>query len=163
MRRRLAVPALALLAAPGLLPAQGPPALGASRVAGQVGAGVLLTPVGFVAAGIATERVAEGLGASQETASRVARVGGFAGAALGAAGGAALVGARGPGRGSFGAAAAGGAAGVLGGALLVRLGERLFDPDDRPKPPCRVRCVLLAAGAVVLPSVGATVGYNLSR
>jgi hypothetical protein len=48
----------------------------------------------------------------------------------------------------------------LGSALLVRLNDRT---GDDPRPPCRLVCTLAATAVFVLPSVGATVGYNLSR
>jgi hypothetical protein len=54
----------------------------------------------------------------------------------------------------------GAAAGGLGSALLVRLNDRT---GDDPRPPCRLVCTLAATAVFVLPSVGATIGYNLSR
>jgi hypothetical protein len=135
-------------------------ALAPTRVAGQVGSGLVLMPVGFVAGGKLTKAVALRLGVPGPRASRVALAGGYAGAALATAAGPALVGARGPGAGSYLAALGGAAAGGLGSALLVRLNDR---EGDDPRPPCRLACTLTATAVFLLPSVSATVGYNLSR
>jgi hypothetical protein len=32
-----------------------------------------------------------------------------------------------------------------------------------PRPPCRLACTLAAVAVFTLPSIGATVGFNLSR
>lgn len=135
-------------------------ALAPPRVAAQVGSGLLLMPVGFVTGGKLTKAVAERLGVLGPRASRVALAGGYAGAALTTAAGSALVGARGPGAGSYLAAVGGATAGGVGSALLVRLNDR---EGDDPRPPCRLACKLAATAVFLLPSVGATVGYNLSR
>ena len=135
-------------------------ALAPPRVAAQFGAGVLAMPVGFVAGGKATEWVAERAGVNDPRASRVALVGGWAGAALATAAGPSLVGARGPGAGRYLAAVGGALAGGAGSALLVRLNDRT---GDGPRPPCRVVCSLAAAAVFALPSVGATIAYNAGR
>jgi hypothetical protein len=98
-----------------------PRPLAATRVAAQVGAGVLATPIAFVAGGKATEWIVERMGVEDPRASRMALVGGWTGAALGAAAGPSLVGARGPGAGSFAAALGGALAGGAGSWLLVRI------------------------------------------
>jgi hypothetical protein len=52
---------------------------------------------------------------------------------------------------------------VLGGvasALVVRAVRR---PDAAPAKPCKIGCVLASAVIVALPSVGATVAYDVSR
>ena len=137
-----------------------PRSLAGTRVAAQVGAGVLATPIAFVAGGKATEWIVERMGVDDPRASRVALVGGWTGAALGAAAGPAAVGARGPGTGSFAAALGGALAGGAGSWVVVRLMDRT---GDEPRPPCSVRCALAAVAVFTLPSVGATLGYNASR
>ena len=137
-----------------------PRPLAATRVAGQLGAGILAMPVGFVLVGKVTERVAERLGVDDPAASRVALAGGYAGAALAASAAPALVGARGPGTGSYPAALGGALIGGAGSYLLVRLNDRR---GDGPRPPCRIVCALSAVAVLTLPSVGAAVAYNASR
>ena len=162
LRAALAAPALALTAlAPGAGAQQSDLArLGPGRVAGQVALGVLATPVGFVLGGMLTEGVAEAFGADDPKASRIALVGGWTGAALATGGASALIGARGPGRGSYPAAVGGAVAGGLVSLLLVRIFDR--DAEER-KPPCRLVCSLAAGAVFVLPSAGAAVGYGASR
>jgi len=151
--------ALALL--PGALGAQsGVPSIGAGRVAAQVAAGTVALPVGYVAGGLATRQVARWLGASDDAASRAADVGAYVGTALGTAGAVSLVGARGPGVGSY-PAAVGGA--VLGGAASMLVVRAVRRPNDAPAKACHVGCVLASALVVALPSVGATVAYDASR
>ena len=154
--------AVAMAAAAGIAAAQeaATPSLSGLRVAAQVGSGALATPVGFVGGGVATKWLARHLGASDERASRLAYAGAWTGATLLTAAGPALVGARGPGRGSYAAAIGGALAGGAVSALIVRLEDH--GPDE-PHPPCRLRCSLAAVAVFVLPSVGATVGYDLSR
>jgi len=137
-----------------------PPALSAPRVAAQLGAGVALMPIGFVAGGKLTEWTVERLGVDDPRASRLALGGAWTGAALATAAGPALVGARGPGRGHYLAALGGAVAGGLGSALLVRLNDRT---GDDARPPCRLRCTIAAVAVFTLPSLGATVAYDLSR
>ena len=158
-RRLLSLGALALL--PNALRAQGgTPPIGAGRVAAQVVAGTVALPVGYVGGGLATRQVARWLGASDDAASRAANVGAVAGTALASAGAVSLVGARAPGVGSFPAAVGGAVAGGAASALLIRALRR---PDDAPTKACRIGCVLLSAAIVALPSVGATVAYDVSR
>jgi hypothetical protein len=150
-----------VLALPTVAGAQSDPRpLAGTRVAAQVGAGVVGTPIGFLAGGMATEWVAERMGVDDPRASRVALMGGWTGAALGAATGPALVGARGPGTGSYAAALGGALVGGAGSWLLVRVMDRT---GDDPRPPCRIRCTLAAVAIFTLPSVGATIGYDASR
>jgi hypothetical protein len=165
-RRRAAALALALplgaaLAHPAAAAAQrDPPSLNAGRVAGQVATGVLGTPVGFVAGGLATRTIARSLGAGEERASSIAMVGAWTGSALLTAAGPTLVGASQPHvRGSYPAALAGAVAGGVGSWLLVRLNTRSAEDDGA----CHVRCVLSTVAIFTLPSIGATIGFNLSR
>jgi hypothetical protein len=154
---------LALLGATSPARAQGSrdvPSLGAGRVAGQVATGLVLGPVGYVGGGLATRFVVRRLGGTEGTASAAAQKGTYAGVALATAAGPALIGARGPGHGNYFAALGGATVGMFGTALVARLNRT---PDDQPLPPCRLKCRVSAAAAFLLPSVGATVGYNLSR
>ncbi|MDF1505323.1 hypothetical protein [Roseisolibacter sp. H3M3-2] len=137
--------------------------LAPTRVAAQVGAGALLTPVGFVTLGVLTDTFFERLGRDDATTSAISLGAAYAGGARGAAAGPALIGARGPGRGRFVAAVVGAAAGGLASWALVRLVDRDDDDDDRPPRGGRVVAAVAGAAVFLLPSVGATVGYNLSR
>lgn len=130
------------------------------RVAAQVTTGTLATPLGFIAVGVLTDTFLERMGRDDDLGSRIAMGAAYVGGALGAASGPALVGARGPGSGRFLAAFGGAAAGGLASWALVRLVDR-----DGGEPPRGGRIVSAIAGAAVfvLPSLGATVGYNLSR
>jgi hypothetical protein len=117
-------------------------------------------PIGFLIGGIVTERIAEGLGTPDPRASRVALVGAYTGAALATATGPWLVGTRGRVTGSYAATLGGTVVGGLGSYLLVRL----FDDDEEESDrPCRLACSLATIAVFALPSVGATVGFNLSR
>jgi hypothetical protein len=161
--RRLAtvlLPAAALVPLARTAAQSGTPPLNGGRLAAEVAVGALGTPIGFVAGGVLTKRVALAFGASDDAASSVAYAGAWTGAALGTAAGPRLIGARGPVTGSYWAAVAGAVTGGLGSFLLVRLNNR--GPDDEPRA-CRVRCVVSTAAIFLLPSVGATVGFNLSR
>ena len=159
----------ALLALGGLCLALGPVGLGAQsdtppleggRVVSEVGAGLLAMPIGFVIGGIVTERIAEGFGASDQRASQVALVGAYTGAALATATGPWLVGTRGRVTGSYAATLGGAVAGGLGSYVLVRIFD---DDDDSSDRPCRLVCSLATVAIFALPSVGATIGFNLSR
>jgi hypothetical protein len=152
------VPAAAVPAA-----AQAPPALGAGRVGAQLALGVPAGAVGYVAGGLATRWVARRFGATDGEASQLADKGVYAGIALFTAVPPALVGARGPGRGRYVAAVGGAAAGELASALVARVGRARYGDREGRERTCTAGCKLLGAAAFALPSVGATVGYNLSR
>jgi ABC-type Mn2+/Zn2+ transport system permease subunit len=134
-------------------------ALGAARVGAQVVAGTGALPIGYVAGGLGTRWVARRLGASDDAASQAGYLGAYAGSVLATAGGVSLVGARGPGRGSFPAAVGGTLVGGAGSVLLVRL----FRRDDAPSRACRIGCVAASALILALPSIGATVAYDVAR
>lgn len=151
--------ALALAATPLAAQSDKPP-VSVGRALGQIGLGTLGLPLGFVAGGVTADWIAARLSLSDDTADKVAIVGAWTGAALATAGGSTLVGSRGSTTGSYAAAIAGAAVGGIGSYLLIRLNERADDESDEP---CRIRCVVSAIGVVLLPSIGATVGYNLSR
>ena len=155
-----ALPALACLTPAPAGAQRDTPPLSGGRVAAQVVVGALGTPIGFVAGGLLTKRVARAAGAGDDAASRAGDLGGWTGAALATAAGPRIIGARGPVTGSYWAAVGGAVAGGVGSYLVVRLNERA--EDDEPRP-CRVRCVASSAAVFLLPSIGATVGFNLSR
>ncbi len=134
------------------------PPLKGVRVLAEVGAGVLGAPVGFLGGGLLTRWSATRLGASEERASHLALVGAWTAAALVTAAGPTIVGTRGPVTGSYAAAVAGTLAGGAISYVLVRLNDR-----DRDHRPCRLLCSLSAVGVFLMPSIGATVGFNLSR
>lgn len=134
---------------------QRPPAIGAGRAVGQAAAGLLGTPVGFVAGGLGARWSATRLGASEDRASSVATVGGYVGAALATAAGPALAGAGPRATGSYWAALGGAAAGGIGSFLIARL-NRAVDLGSVPR---LVSTVIVVA----LPAAGATVVYDLSR
>lgn len=165
LARALSLSSLALLALPAHAQDGGADdpsrSLAPTRVVAQVGVGAVATPIGFVAGGKLTEFVAERMFDVEEPkSSTVALVGGWTGAALATAGSVALIGARGPGSGSFPAALGGSVAGGLVSLAIVKL----FDRDrDENHPPCRVGCTLAAIAAFTLPSIGATWAYNASR
>jgi hypothetical protein len=166
-RRVAAAAAVALAAlATAVRPAaaQGdPPSLGAGRVGAQVALGVPAGAVGYVAGGLATRWVARRFGATDGEASRLAHGGTYVGIAFFTAAPPALVGARGPGSGRYLAAVGGAGAGELASALVARAGRARYGDRGGRERPCTAGCKLLGAAAFVLPSVGATVGYNLSR
>jgi MFS family permease len=135
-------------------------ALSPARTAAQVGAGTLGAPIGFIAVGVVTDRIFESLGRDDDFTSRISLGAAYAGGALGAAAGPALIGARGPGSGRFVAAVGGAAAGGLASWAVVRLVDR--DGDEAPRGG-RIVSTLAGIAVAVLPSVGATIGYNLSR
>ena len=71
-----------------------------------------------------------------------------------------LIGNAGPhATGSYAASLGGAVVGGLGSWALVRLNQ----PAGRRDQPCHVLCVASTAAIFLLPSVGATIGYNLSR
>jgi hypothetical protein len=151
--------AIALCATP--LAAQGDVrSLSVPRVAAQVGAGAIATPIGFFAVGVLTDRVFEQFGRDDETTSRISMAAAWAGATLATGAGPALVGARGPGSGRYLAAVGGAAVGGLASWAIVRLVDR---DGDQPPRGGRIGATLAGAAIFLLPSTGATIGYNMSR
>ncbi|HEU4565844.1 MAG TPA: hypothetical protein VFS05_14385 [Gemmatimonadaceae bacterium] len=137
-----------------------PPYPSALRVTAQVGAGIIGTPVGFVAGGLTTRWVARRLGAGEESASRVAYVGAWTGSALVTALGPTLIGSAGRVKGSYPAAVGGAVAGGLASWLLVKLNDRGAEEPDRP---CHLGCIVAGAAVFALPGIGATVAFNATR
>jgi hypothetical protein len=134
---------------------QQPPAISAGRAVAQGAAGLLGTPVGFVAGGLGARWSATRLGASEDGASSAGAVGGYVGAALATAAGPALVGPGSRATGSYWAALGGAAAGGIGSFLIARLNRGV----DLGTVPRLISTVLVVA----LPAAGATVVYDLSR
>lgn len=132
-----------------------PPRLSTARVAGQIGAGVLLTPIAFFGTGWLTDRLfepdpqGEGVRRFQYAAS-------FTATWLAAAAGPTLVGRDG----SFGDALVGSAVGLGGAFLAAHLGNRLFDDGRRS---CNILCWSLGALTIGLPGIGATIAYDAGR
>jgi hypothetical protein len=148
--------ALAVCAARPLRAQQQPTPVGFGRAVGQTVGGVAGTALGFVAGGLATRWVAtRWAGASDDQASSIAMAGAYVGSALATAAGPTIVGPGSRVRGSYWAALAGATAGGVGSFLVIHL-NRAVDLGTVPR-------LLSAAAVVVLPAIGATVGYNLSR
>lgn len=153
----LAIAASALLLATRSAAAQAP-RLGAGRVAAQVATGTLGGAVGFVAGGLLTRSVVRRRGLDDESASHPAFLGALVGMTLLTPVGPAVVGNH-QGAGSYLAAQGGALAGGLASALLIA-GGRSGILDCRICAPLRV-----ASGVAIalLPSIGATIGYDVSR
>ena len=157
---------LALLAAlailgvtPRMLRAQDAPSLGAGAVTSQLLLGVIGTAGGFIGGGLVTRSVATRSGADEYRASNLAYIGAYVGAALATPVGPMLIGNRGRATGSYVQGLAGTLVGGLGSALLKTLGDRgAFDCRA-----CGVVRIVAGIGIVMLPSVGATVGFDRSR
>jgi hypothetical protein len=149
-----------LVALPAGAQGGGVPAIGAGRVAAQIAAGTLAEPIGFVGGGLAFRAVARRFGAAEDDASRVADIGAATGMTLTAGTAAALIGARGPGSGSYPAALGGALVGTGVSGLLILLNRK---PDDDPGRPCRLTCIVATTAIMTMPSVGATIAYNASR
>lgn len=135
--------------------AQHVPAPSAGRVAAQVGVGVVAMPIGFIGGGLATRWVANRFGASPDGASDAGLAGAYVSAVFATAAGPTLVGAGPHGSGSYFGALGGAVVGGAGSFALVRL-NRLGDAGG-------VLRVLSLIGVVILPSAGATLGYDLTR
>jgi hypothetical protein len=135
--------------------AQDAPPVEAGHAAAQVGAGILGTTAGFVGGGLATRWAAKGLGASDNSASNIALVGAYTTSGFLTAAGPTLVGPGPHARGSYWAALGGTAVGGLGSILLIQINHAV-DLGHIPR-------IIGGIAVVVLPSIGATIGYNLSR
>jgi hypothetical protein len=136
------------------------PAQGAGRVAAQLTIGTLAEPVGFIGGGLAFRAVARRFHMAEDDASRVADIGATIGTALAASSAAALIGSRGPGRGSYPAALGGALAGTGVSGILILINRKT---DVEPGKPCHLTCILTTSAIATLPSIGATVAYNASR
>ncbi len=145
---------VAALGAP-LQAQQRPPDVSAGRAIGQGAAGLVAMPIGFVGGGLAARWAAHRFGSSDDAASKAALVGAYSVAALATAAGPTIVGGGPHVAGSYPAALAGTIVGGVGSILLVRLNRAV---NTGP-----VLRIISAAGVVLLPAIGATVGYDWSR
>jgi hypothetical protein len=145
----------ALAAGASQATAQQPAPVGAGHAAAQVGVGLVGTVGGFVGGGLATRAVASALGAPENNASSIALVGAYSSAALLTAAGPVIIGPGANAHASYWAALGGTAVGGLGSILLIKLNHAV----DLGQIPRVIGGVLVVA----LPSIGATIGYNLSR
>jgi hypothetical protein len=161
MRRRTLALALALLVPAAASAQRGQPAVTGIRVTAEVASGLVAMPIGFFGGGLATRWVAQRVGVSDdETAGTIGTIGAYSLAALATALPPTLIGNAAPhSTGSYAAALGGSVIGGLGSWALVRLNQ----PAGRRDQPCRVLCVASTVAIFLLPSAGATLGYNLSR
>jgi len=134
---------------------QRPPDVSAGRAIGQGAAGLVAMPIGFIGGGLATRWAAHRFGSSDDAASKAALVGAYSAAALTTAAGPTIVGGGPHVTGSYPAALAGTVVGGVGSILLVRLNRTV---NTGP-----VLRIISAAGVILLPAIGATVGYDWSR
>lgn len=138
---------------------RGQPAVTGGRLFAEVAAGTAATPIGFIGGGIATRWVARRFGADQDAAGSAGLVGAYTIAAFATAVPPTLIGQAGRhATGSYLAALAGTAIGGLGSLALIRLNH-----SDRTDRPCHFICAVSFAGVILMPSVGATTGFNLNR
>lgn len=145
---------LAALAQPAAAQAD-PPSLSSARVAAQIATGAVLSPIAFFGTGYLTDRIFHH-DPKTERVRRFQYVASFSATWLAAAAGPALVGRDG----SYPAALGGSAVGMGGALVAAQLGNVLFDDGRRS---CNVLCWSLGALTVALPSIGATIAYNVSR
>jgi len=139
---------------------RGQPAVTGGRLLAEVAAGTAAMPVGFIGGGIATRWVARRFGASDDAASSAGLVGAYTIAAFATAVPPTLIGQAGHhATGSYLAALAGTAIGGLGSLALIRLNRQRGETSR----PCHIVCAVSFAGVILLPSVGATTGFNLNR
>ena len=140
---------------------RGQPAVTGIRITAEVASGLAAMPIGFFGGGLATRWVARRVGVSDDTeAGTIATIGAYSFAALATAVPPTLIGNAAPHTtGSYVAALGGAVVGGLGSWGLVRLNQ----PAGRRDAPCRFTCIASTVAIFLLPSVGATLGYNLSR
>jgi hypothetical protein len=140
---------------------RGQPAVTGIRITSEIASGVVAMPIGFFGGGLATRWVARRAGVTDgEQAGTIGTIGAYTFGALATALPPTLIGNAGPhATGSYAAALGGAVVGGLGSWALVRLNQ----PAGRRDQPCRVLCVASTVAIFLLPSIGATVGYNLSR
>jgi len=163
MRPRALALMLACAAVPltGASAQRGQPAVTGVRISAEVASGLVAMPIGFFGGGLATRWLAHRAGVTDdEKAGTIATVGAYTFAALATAVPPTLIGNAGPhATGSYAASLGGAVVGGLGSWALVRLNQ----PAGRRDQPCHVLCIASTAAIFLLPSAGATIGYNLSR
>lgn len=153
----LALGAAALAGAPRPASAQAP-RLGAGRVAAQISVGTSGGAVGFVAGGLLTRSIVRHHGVDAEAAGHPAFVGALVGMTLLTPVGPAVIGNH-RGAGSYLAAQGGALAGGAASALLIAGGRRGI-LDCRLCAPLRIATGVAIA---LLPSIGATIAYDVTR
>jgi hypothetical protein len=137
------------------------PAVTGIRVTAEVASGLAAMPIGFFGGGLATRWVARRFGVTDdEEAGTIGTIGAYTFAAVATAVPPTLIGNAAPHTtGSYAAALGGAAIGGLGSWGLVRLNQ----PAGRRDAPCHFTCIASTVAIFLLPSAGATLGYNLSR
>jgi len=161
MRSLALMTALAMLPFSSARAQRGQPAVTGVRISAEIASGIVAMPIGFFGGGLATRWLAHRAGVSDdEKAGTIATIGAYSFAALATAVPPTLIGNAGPhATGSYAASLGGAVVGGLGSWALVRLNQ----PAGRRDQPCHVLCIASTAAIFLLPSVGATIGYNLSR
>jgi len=141
---------------------QARPALSAGRVTGQLVGGTYAGIGGFLIGRFAGERVADVLGAEQEaTINRVGIASGVLVAGLATAGTVYGIGNIGDQTGDFDATYLGTGVGFVAGWALSRA---ILGPAERPKQDISTAMRWTMANVIaLLPSIGATVGFNSTR
>lgn len=138
------------------------PPLAAGRIAGELVAGTYVGIGGFLVGRFAGERMAEILGA--ETDATIRRVGVTSGvlvAGLATAGTVYGIGNIDDQTGDFSATYLGTGVGFVAGWALARV---FLGPEERPREGMSTAARWAAANVIaLLPSIGATVGFNSSR
>jgi len=157
----LAIGALAVTARAQAAPRSGQPSVSGGRIAFEGAGSLVALPIGFFGGGLATRWVARHVGVSDaDKAGTIATVGAYAFAAAAAALPPTLIGNAAPHTtGSYAAALGGAVVGGFGSWGLVRLNQ----PAGRRDEPCHIACIASTVAIFLLPSAGATLGYNLSR
>jgi hypothetical protein len=154
---------VAVSAAPASLVAQeARPALSAGRVTGELVGGTYAGIGGFLIGRFAGERMADVLGAEQDaTMNRVGIASGVLVAGLATAGTVYGIGNIGDQTGDFDATYLGTGVGFVAGWALSRA---ILGPTERPKQNMSTAMRWTMANVIaVLPSIGATVGFNSTR
>lgn len=156
--------ALALLvsAAPALEAQRQRPPLDAGRVAGELAVGTYAGIGGFLVGRFVGERMADILGAERDATMRAVGItSGVALAGLATAGSVYGIGNIGDQTGDFSATYLGTGVGFAAGWALSRA---MLGPHERPREGMSTAARWAAANVIaLLPSIGATVGFNSSR
>lgn len=140
----------------------GRPALSAARVTGEAVVGAYAAIGGYYIGRYVANSIGDMMtGASERTRSRLAMTGAWSGAIVGSAAGVYGIGNLGDQTGSITATLGGAAAGAVTGWLLDRM-FRTGRPADPSLVGSQMRW-LEASLESLLPSIGATIGFNSSR
>lgn len=138
------------------------PPLNAGRVAGELAAGTYAGIGGFLVGRFVGERMADILGAERDATMRAVGItSGVAVAGLATAGSVYGIGTIGDQTGDFSATYLGTGVGFAAGWALSRA---LLGPSERPREGMSTAARWATANVIaLLPSIGATVGFNSSR